>query len=161
MFLSLLKCFENKRRCTPKVIPPAPLRADGPISNNCPHISDGSEPISLTKLRLGPGSPFFEKILGSIQARAWLFEKGPENWSFLFDECRKKVEAHQGSGSTFLEGPKLGPNSSSTFKAWAHLFRARPITAVYHICLMMMKHYMVWSWCAHVKSCSKYSLWYM
>ena len=91
------------------------------VSKQLVVYSDGSEP------RLSSGSTqgsaffggaldrYFEKGPGLIQARAWLFEKGPENWSFY----GVKIEAHQGSGSTFSEGPKLGPGSSLTLKARA------------------------------------------
>ena len=69
------------------------------------NISDGFEP------RLSSGPAFFGglglDILRRAQARARLFEKGPENWSFYVVKIR---------GSS-----RLGLGSSSTFKA-----RARP-----------------------------------
>ena len=41
------------------------------------------------------------------------FEKGLENWDFYV----VKIQARQGSGSNFCEGPGLGLGSRSIFKA--------------------------------------------
>ena len=86
--------------------------------------SDESEPklgsgLARSRIGLGPRlalfwrarARHFEKGPVSIQARAQLFEKGPENWSFYVVKIRgssRLVKAHQGSGSTFSEEPKLG-----------------------------------------------------
>ena len=55
----------------------------------------------------------FEKGPSSTQARDRFLEKGLENWDFYV----VKLEARQGSGSNFCEGPGLGLGSRSIFKA--------------------------------------------
>ena len=55
----------------------------------------------------------FEKGPSSTQARDRFLEKGLENWDFYV----VKIQARQGSGSNFCEGPGLGLGSRSIFKA--------------------------------------------
>ena len=57
-----------------------------------------------------------------IQARAQLFEKGPENW--LMDEVKIR-----GSSRLVLDFFRMGLSSGS---ARARLFRARPITILHN-----------------------------
>ena len=55
----------------------------------------------------------FEKGPSSTQARDRFLEKGLENWDFYV----VKIQARQGSGSNFCEGPGLRLGSRSIFKA--------------------------------------------
>ena len=73
----------------------------------------------LARARPGPvhfsrdRARIFEKGPSSTQARDRFLEKGLENWDFYV----VKIQAHQGSGSNFCEGPGLGLGSRSIFKA--------------------------------------------